>query len=75
MLQGRPGVLGPDLSPFRRRLGADPHIWAAVDVHQAIGAFTVYAKKAARPVVLETATENANSRRIKGRSNRIAGKG
>ena len=74
-LQRWPSVLVPDFIPVLDRLSADPHVGTAIDVHQAVGTFSIHAKESTRPVILKAATENANPSRIQGRSDGIARKG
>ena len=69
-----PGVLMSDFIAFIDRLSADPHVRATIDVHQAVGTFSIHAEKSTWPVILKAAAENANARRIQGRPNGIPSK-
>src|SRR5436309_10149718 len=70
-----PGVLMSDFIALIDRLSADPYVGTAIDVHQAVGTFSIHAEKSTWPVILKAAAENANPRRIKRRSDRISRKG
>jgi hypothetical protein len=65
--QARPRILTTNDLSVTNRFGAGPHIVPAVHLHQTVGTVAGHAEKAARPMILETAAEDAHAGGIQGR--------